>query len=104
MAEVVLDPAAQRDITQAVRYYENEKENLGKAFIEAVKRGLDLIGRHPLLCRVVYRNFRRYLLMKFPYEIIFVYAQEEDYAFVIAVFHQRQHPSKWHQRIQKNQP
>ena len=98
MAEVVLDLAAQKDISEAAQFYETQKTDLGKRFLLSVENGLRWLERHPLLYRLIHKTYRRCLLKKFPYEIIFVYTNMNDQVYVVAAMHQRQSPNAWQSR------
>lgn len=55
------------------------------------------ILEHPELHPVVYRNFRRALLRKFPYSVFYVV--DGDVVLVVGVVHQSRDESAWKRRI-----
>ena len=88
-----LDPAAQREIQQAALFYEDCRHGLGLDFLEAIESGFYHIQQHPRTWRLLRGRFRRYLLQKFPYGII--YAIERRTIYVAAVMHLKRKPDYW---------
>nr|CBX31560.1 hypothetical protein N47_E50720 [uncultured Desulfobacterium sp.] len=56
--------------------------------------------RHHFMYRILKAPFRRHLLPKFPYSII--YAIEPDHIRIIAVAHSKRKPGYWSARIPDN--
>lgn len=99
MAKIIYAPEAKLEIKDAAVYYENCKERLGQAFLEAVEIAIEGILQNPLLWRRISSKFRRCLVKKFPYGII--YAVDEDEIFVAAVMHLKRKPEYWKKRIRE---
>ncbi|NUM63556.1 MAG: hypothetical protein HUU44_15690 [Ignavibacteriaceae bacterium] len=55
------------------------------------------IKRNPGLFPIEFENFRKKIVRRFPFKII--YEIKEDHIYVLAVFHSRRHPQ--HIRIRK---
>jgi plasmid stabilization system protein ParE len=94
--KVVLDPAAVAELRAAVAFYEDNRKGLGREFLANVEQALDSIARHPLLWRRLKGRFRRCLVHRFPYGII--YAVETDVVYVAAVMHLKRKPGYWESR------
>jgi plasmid stabilization system protein ParE len=73
---LVLDPAAFAELREAAKFYEESRKGLGREFLEGVETAFDSIARHPKLWRKLRGRFRRCLVHRFPYGII--YAVEDD--------------------------
>ena len=73
---VPLDLAAKLEIRQAALFYEDCREGLGREFLDLVELAFEEIRRHPTVWRILKGRFRRYLLQRFPYGVI--YAVEGD--------------------------
>jgi plasmid stabilization system protein ParE len=69
---------------------------LGAAFTAAVRDVLNRIAGLPLAHQVVYKNFRRAVVRRFPYSVF--YRVDPDRVTVIAVFHNRRDPAAWQGR------
>jgi len=93
---VVLDPAAVAEMREAALFYEDCRAELGQEFLAHVEASLDAIARHPDLWRRLRGRFRRCLVHRFPYAVI--YADEDDAVYVAAVMHLRRKPGYWKSR------
>lgn len=94
--KLVLDPAAFAELREAARFYEESRKGLGRDFLENVEAAFDSIVQHPTLWRKLKGRFRRCLVHRFPYGII--YAVEDDTLYVAAVMHLRREPGYWESR------
>ena len=56
-----------------------------------------MIHRIPEMHAVVHENYRRGLIRRFPYAVIYGYV--EDTVTVYGIFHTSRHPDKWRQRL-----
>ncbi len=90
MNSVKFDPAARDEFLDAVVYYEQCRKGLGKSFRKQVELALSKISEMPFLYRIIHPPFRRFLLTKFPYSII--YTIEPDHIRIIAVAHMKRKP------------
>ena len=97
MTLVIFDPDAQAEFLDTVRYYEECQEGLGRRFRIAIETAIQQVSETPFLYRILKAPFRRYLLPKFPYSII--YSIEPDHIHVIAVAHNKRKPGYWMNRI-----
>lgn len=91
--KVFLDPEANLEIRQAAEFYEDCHQGLGQEFLDAVDLAFDHIQQHPRTWRTLKGRFRRYLLQRFPYGLI--YAVEGQTIFVAAVMHLKRKPGYW---------
>lgn len=99
MSSVVFDPGARSEFLASVEYYEECQAGLGRRFREAVEMAVNSIRTAPFRYRVLHAPFRRCLIPKFPYAIIF--SIEPDFILVIAVAHVKRKPGYWNDRIEK---
>lgn len=93
-----LDLSAQEEIRHAALFYEDCRDGLGQEFIDAIEAAFEHIQRHPTVWRVLKGRFRRYLLQRFPYGVI--YAVEGETIYVAAVMHLKRKPGYWVSRGQ----
>ena len=66
---------------------------LGDDFLDDVQHAIDSVREHPELDSMVTYGFRRMLVRRFPFSII--YATEPARIIVVAVAHQRRAPEYW---------
>jgi hypothetical protein len=90
---VRLDLAAKQEIRQAALFSEDCREGLGQEFLDSVDSAFDQIQQHPTVWRILKGRFRRYLLQRFPYGVI--YTVEKDIIYVAAVMHLKRKPGYW---------
>jgi plasmid stabilization system protein ParE len=93
---VVWIPEADADLTEARKWYEDIRRELGQRFALAVEATIDAIAGNPLQFPVVYRRRRRAGVRRFPYAIFF--EVQEQRIVVIACFHGRRNPRRWQSR------
>ncbi len=96
---VLFDPDALVEAREAAAFYEDNQPGLGKAFLDEVEAATEEIVLHPLLWRRIKGRFRRYLIPRFPYALI--YAVQEDIIYVAAVMHLKRRPGCWVSRTRK---
>jgi len=99
VSDLVFDPDARSEFLAAVEHYEECQEGLGLRFREAVETTANGIGAMPFRFRVLHAPFRRCLISKFPYSLIF--SIEPAFILVVAVAHVKRKPGFWHNRIEK---
>lgn len=90
---VRLDPAAKLEIRQAALFYEDCREGLGQEFLDSVESAFEQIERHPAVWRILKGRFRRYLLQRFPYGVIYVV--DDGVIYIPAVMHLKRKPGYW---------
>ena len=94
--EITVQPAAEAEITEAFRWYEDKSEGLGSEFMRALDAALSAIQRSPNAYAVVHKQVRRAVLRRFPYAIFYLYENEK--IIVIACFHASRDPKQWQDR------
>ena len=98
MTLVRFDPDAQAEFLAAVHYYEDCQRGLGRRFRLAIESAIQKITETPFRYRLIHAPFRRYLMIKFPYSII--YTIEPDHIRILAVAHSKRKPEYWLSRTQ----
>lgn len=88
--------AAEADILEAARWYEQRSPGLGGEFLRAVDVALAEIARGPERYPLVHGEARRALLRHFPYGVFFVATPE--FVSVVACVHARRDPRRWQGR------
>jgi plasmid stabilization system protein ParE len=93
---IVLKTAARTEMQEAARYYEDDREGLGREFLAAVDRTLDLVETAPFTGSPLRGRFRRVFLHRFPYAI--VYTVEGEVVLAVAIMHLKRKPGYWEER------
>ena len=76
---------AQAELDDAVEFYEGEQSGLGFRFQSEVSRSLNLVCNFPNAYQRVGKRFRRCLVSKFPYGIIFEHRKLVNEILVVAI-------------------
>ncbi len=98
MNSIKFDPEARSEFFGAVKYYEDCQRGLGRRFRYLVESAVKKIVETPFIYRTLKAPFRRYLLPKYPYSII--YSIEPDHIRIVAVAHNKRKPGYWSKRGQ----
>ncbi|MDA0809840.1 MAG: type II toxin-antitoxin system RelE/ParE family toxin [Planctomycetota bacterium] len=95
--ELVVTEEAERDIAEAVAWYEERRSGLGEDFLTSLDASLQGLLRMPEMHPVAYKTFRRALIRRFPYAIFYEF--ESLQVMIYSVFHTARDPQKWRQRL-----
>jgi plasmid stabilization system protein ParE len=98
--KLLVDPEALVEARNAAAFYEDSQPGLGKAFLAGVEAATEEIVRHPLMWRRIKGRFRRYLIPRFPYGLI--YAVQDNTIYVAAVMHLKRKPGYWATRTRRS--
>lgn len=93
---LIIRPEAEAELADAFEWYERHAAGLGDDFLLAIDRVVDSIVGNPFQYPVLYRNLRRALIRRFPYQVLFLVGS--DTISVIAVFHGARDPRRWQHR------
>lgn len=88
--------AAERELDEAVAYFEAQRAGLGLLFAAEVAAAVARIEAYPRAWQRMPGGVRRCLLRKFQYGL--VYRVQGDTAVVYAVMHLRRRPTYWRSR------
>src|ERR1051325_11471417 len=95
--KVVCRRMAKREFDDAISWYEDRREGLGRDFSVAVEQLLGRIALSRNQFARVRGNVRRAVLRRFPYSIYFVV--EDDRLLVLAIFHARRASKQLEERF-----
>jgi plasmid stabilization system protein ParE len=88
---------ARAELLHAIAWYEERKAGLGRQFDEQVQTAEDSILRHPKAWGRAGGGYRRKLLTRFPYALVF-HEPGPGWIEVVAVMHQHREPDYWRER------
>ena len=95
--KVVVRLRAKADLREARKWYEGQRAGLGAEFMDAVEATLAGIQAMPQRFPEVSPGFRRALVDRFPYKVIF--RELGQRVIVVAVYHNSREPAGWQERI-----
>ena len=84
-------PEVSDDIAGAVNWYRQERPDLGTEFIEDIYVFLEEIFATPLTRRLVYKDYRRGFMQRYPYAVY--YRVSRDEVVISLVFHTARNPA-----------
>jgi plasmid stabilization system protein ParE len=87
---------ARDELEEAYNWYEDQKAGLGEEFLDCVDDTLDRIEQRPESYVVVFQDFRRAIVDRFPYVIY--YRIISSRIIVIAIAHGKRSPETWQTR------
>lgn len=96
MRNLILSPESVEDAHHAYDWYESQRPGLGEEFLQCLEAKLERIHRSPEIFAIEYEDYRRALLRRFPYAIL--YRATDDAVTVYGVFHTSSDPMKWRLR------
>ena len=91
MIRLCVLPEVRDDIAEAAKRYRQERLDLGVEFVEAVYVFLEEIFATPQTRRLVYKDYRRGFMRRFPYAVY--YRVGKDEVVVSLVFHTARNPA-----------
>ena len=87
---------AERELSAAASWYEQQREGLGQEFLDEFMAVHRRIENTPLMYSIVHRNTHRAVMNRFPFGVYFRIEDEE--VTIVAVMHGSRNPNHWHGR------
>jgi plasmid stabilization system protein ParE len=89
----IFHPEAEKELNNAIDYYNDCRNNLGREFALEVHSTIRLILTHPESWSIIDEDVRRALVKRFPYGVL--YSLEKNYIFILAVMNLHRGPDYW---------
>lgn len=86
-------PAAESELRDTARFYEERSAGLGDAFLTEFERACDSLVLHADLGMKIDHMHRRLMLRRFPFAII--YRVDDAGLRIVAVAHAHRRPGSW---------
>lgn len=99
MANLLFHPDVHYEIKSSYVWYQEQAEGLGEDFLRELEQGYHAITELFDTWPKIKGDFRRYILSKFPYSII--YRKHHESLFVVAVMHHSRKPGYWLERVRQ---
>ena len=80
-------------MTEAAIYYDAARSGLGGDFLDDIQYAISAVCRQPEIGTNIGYGFRRVLVRRFPFSV--VYFLDEGEVVVAAIAHQRRRPGYW---------
>ncbi len=89
-------PKARAEFEKSALFYDGKFPGLGLEFAIEVQAAVAFSFSHPEAGAPIADGFRRVVVRRFPYSVI--YRSKGERIYIIAVAHQRRHPNYWNDR------
>jgi len=97
MPELRFHPDIFFEVRASYIWYQEQAQGLGDDFLDELEEAYQSIISFPNTWPIFQNDFRRYLLSKFPFSVIY---REHDYLiFIVAVMHHSRKPGYWKSRL-----
>ena len=94
---VILIPPADKELEEAIDYYNDQLPGLGGQFYNAFLSAIDYISIAPEAWRKVGDNTRRISLKRFPYLVLYVL--DGNNILITCIAHQHRNPTYYSNKI-----
>lgn len=96
-----ISPFAEKDLTESIKYYNKQSEDLGNNFAEIVSETFDRIKDNPYQFPKEYKEMRKAKTERFPFKIFFVV--NNSIGYILGIFHSSRNPEIIQERYRKKQ-
>lgn len=96
MQRLEVRPEAELDALEAALWYDGEREGLGAELLVELRATFARVEDGLLRFPLMFREFRRAILHRFPFGVFFIV--EGELATVVAITHLHRNPNVWQTR------
>ena len=96
MLNIIFHPDIENEVKASYEWYQNQAAGLGEDFLTELETAYQAIIELPNTWPKFQKGFRRFLLSKFPFSVIYRFNRETVY--VVAVMHNSRKPGYWSER------
>ena len=96
MSNIIFHPDIENEVKSSYEWYQNQADGLGEDFLSELETAYQAIIELPDTWPKFNIGFRRFLLSKFPFSVIYKFSQGT--VFVVAVMHNSRKPGYWNER------
>ncbi|WP_104430128.1 type II toxin-antitoxin system RelE/ParE family toxin [Methylobacter tundripaludum] len=89
-------PGVSSEIKASYVWYQDQAEGLGDDFLNELESAYQAIIEFPQTWPLFEKGFRRFLLSRFPFSVI--YRETDKSIYVVAVMHNSRKPGYWSSR------
>lgn len=97
MLGIKFHPDVAKEIKSSYRWYQEQAYGLGNDYLSELELSFQMICELPNTWPKFESNFRRFILSKFPFSVIYHF--NEKNIFVVAVMHNSRKPGYWNERV-----
>ena len=97
MFRLKFHPDVSFEIKASYDWYQEQSDGLGEDFLNELESSYEAIIELAETWPKFQNNFRRFLLSKFPFSV--VYREQDNVVYVVTVMHNSRKPGYWSERI-----
>ena len=95
MRNIIFHPDIEYEVKASYKWYQSQTNGLGDDFLNELETAFETITELPDTWPMFQLGFRRFLLSKFPYSILYRVLNK---TIVVAVMHNSRKPGYWSDR------
>jgi len=96
MSRLIFHPDVYNEVNDSYHWYQKQADGLGDDFLFELEEAYQIIEELPETWPKFKKGFRRFILTKFPFSII--YKEAGRFIFVVAIMHNSRKPGYWLKR------
>jgi len=93
MPELRFHPEIASEVKASYLWYQEQANGLGDDFLDELESSYQAISELPRTWPLFQSGFRRFLLSRFPFSVI--YREQDKSIYVVAVMHNSRNPGYW---------
>ncbi len=97
MPDIVFHPDIDREVKASYQWYQDQAAGLGDDFLTELEAAFETIVEMPKTWPKFQPGFRRFLLSKFPFSVVYRFKAET--VIVVAIMHNSRKPGYWNDRV-----
>ncbi len=97
MPKLIFHPDVYHELKNSYEWYENQANGLGDNFLSELEEAYQVIVELPGTWPKFKKGFRRFILTKFPFSVI--YKETPQSIFIVAIMHNSRKPGYWLKRM-----
>ena len=97
MPNITFHPDIEREVKASYLWYQDQAVGLGGDFLAELEAAFETIVEMPETWPKFQLGFRRFVLSKFPFSVIYCFKAET--VFVVAIMHNSRKPGYWNDRV-----
>lgn len=90
--KVVVLANAEKEVAEAVHWYDEQKTGLGDRFLKTVRNHIKQVSEFPEIYQLISKNYRQCLIDSFPYVVVFRLNKRKHEVVIVSVFHTSRKP------------
>ena len=97
MPNILFHPDVALEVKASYDWYEEQALGLGEDFLSELESAYEAIVELPDTWPRLRREYRRFLLGKFPFSVI--YRSKNKSIYIVAIMHNHRRPGYWESRL-----